>query len=141
MPAHIVRVPVRFGDCDPAGIAYFPSILHLLHGAFEVFWEEGVGIPYPVLMGQRRRGFPTARLETDFREPLRYGDLLEVALTVEHVGTTSAIFLYRVARVSGGGVAVTSRAVTVCVDMDTLRPVPVPDDVRSALKRFQSVPS
>lgn len=136
MPAHRVRVPIRFGDCDPAGIAYFPSILHLLHGAFEAFWEEGVGIPYPRLMGERRRGFPTARLETDFRDPLRYGDLLEVAISVEKTGSTSTVFRYEVARGAGGPTAVVQRAVTVCVDMDTLRPVPVPDDLREAFARF-----
>ncbi len=137
MPPFTTAVPLRFGDCDPAGIAYYPSILHLQHTVFEAFWEEGVGFSYARLMGERRLGFPTRRLECDFREPLRYGDVLTVTVEVGGVGRTSAEFRYAIARPGGGAPAAGIVARTVCVDMDGLRPVPVPDDLREALRRFR----
>jgi 4-hydroxybenzoyl-CoA thioesterase len=35
MPALQTRRPLRFGDCDPSGIAYFPSYLDMLAGVLE----------------------------------------------------------------------------------------------------------
>ena len=37
--------PLRFGDCDPSGIAYFPSYLNILVGVLEEFFAE-IGAPW-----------------------------------------------------------------------------------------------
>ena len=34
--------PLRFGDCDPSGIAYYPSYLRILDGAIEDFSHRWV---------------------------------------------------------------------------------------------------
>ena len=46
---------LRFGDCDPSGIAYFPSYLNILNGVVEEFWAA-IGFPWPGLITVRKIG-------------------------------------------------------------------------------------
>ena len=48
------QILVRFGDLDPAGIAYYPNLVNFLHESFEDFFSGYVGRPYPEVF---REGF------------------------------------------------------------------------------------
>lgn len=126
---------VRFGDVDRAGIAYYPRIFHWYHVAFEEWFEREAGIPYRALVEDRRIGFPAVRLEGGFSAPLRFGDDAEVAVAVERVGRSSADFRYRARNRTTGRDAAGALVTVACVDMDTFRPVPIPDDLRAAFLR------
>ena len=132
----VTEVPVRFGDTDQAGIVYYPRLLHLLHIAFEELIAEVVGLPYAELMAKRNTGFPTVHMECEFTAPLRYGEVLAVATTVPEVGRTSARFEHVVTVDGDGDRRAWASIKRVAVDMRTLRPVPVPDDVRAAFARI-----
>ena len=43
MPFETTR-PLRFGDCDPSGIAYFPSYMHMLVGVTEDLFADLDGL-------------------------------------------------------------------------------------------------
>jgi hypothetical protein len=59
---------LNFGDCDPSGIAYFPSYLHILVGVLEEFFQE-LGAGWPGMIAERRIGVPTVRLDLTFKKP------------------------------------------------------------------------
>ena len=126
----------RFGDIDDAGIAYYPKLLHYFHCAMEDWWSEGIGTSYQQVMHVERYGLPAAQLNADFYEPIRYGDEPWVHLGVLRVGTTSVELAFWMTRDEGGPPACRMRVRTVGVDMDTLRPVPVPQKWRDAFARF-----
>lgn len=130
------RIPVRFGDIDQAGIAYYPTLFDHCHVAFEEFWERAIGIPYPKVLNKDRLGFPTVHLEADFVRPLRFGDSLSVEVTVLTLGRSSVVFRYR-ASVKGKR-AFEVRGTTVCVDMRTFRPRAVPARYRRLLERHRA---
>ncbi len=137
-------MPVRFGDIDQAGIAYYPTLIDHCHDAFEEFFEMGLGIPYPTTLLRDRLGFPMVHLEADFRRPLRFGDVLEMEVTVARIGRTSITFRYRAfvrrgRRPPGGEPAFEVRATTVCLDMRTFRPKPPPPRYRRMLERHLSL--
>ena len=44
MTAFRTQRPLRFGDCDPSGIAYFPAYFNLLVGVVEEFFAS-IGSP------------------------------------------------------------------------------------------------
>lgn len=123
---------VRFGDLDAAGIAYYPNLVNFLHEAFEDFFAGHVGRPYPEVY-RDGIGFPTVRVEMEFLSPVRYGDRVSVALTVERVGNSSVQIRY------AGSVedrpVFRARNVAVVVDMKTFRPTPLPAWLR---ERFQA---
>ena len=117
---------VRFGDIDHAGIAYYPNLYHYLHIAFEEFFEGHVGITYPDLLDKERIGFPTVRVATEFVEPIRYGDILSIRISVPRIGISSVEILFEAAKREGSPPCLVSRQTLVAVDMRTFRPVPIP---------------
>jgi 4-hydroxybenzoyl-CoA thioesterase len=117
------RILVRFGDLDAAGIAYYPNLVNFLHESFEDFFVGHVGRPYPEVYAEGL-GFPTVKLEVDFVSPVRYGDHVDMRLTVEKVGRSSVQMRYE-GSVSGREVF-RARNVAVVVDMKTFRPQPLP---------------
>ena len=80
---------IRFAHCDPAGIVFFPQYLVMLNGHLEDWFTEGLGVSYAELLGPRRVGTPTVRLECDFTAISRPGDEVVVGLQVKHLGRSS----------------------------------------------------
>ncbi len=138
--AHVVEVPVRFGHVDQAKIVYYPHLFHFGHVAMEQTFEEVLGVSYPDLLVRDRRGFPAVRIETDFLEVVPYGERLRIAVSVVKIGTTSVTWRFDATRASDGARAFRTTVVTVCVDMDTFRPTPVPASLRPALERLLDAP-
>jgi len=126
-----VSLPVRFADCDPAGIAYFPRLLALLDAAIEDWTAATLAVDRSVMHGARRLGLPTVRLETDFHAPARLGTTLEWEVCIDRVGQTS-VALVVVAR-HGNLAFLTARLVQVLTCLDTMRPKPWPADWRDRL--------
>ena len=130
------RIPVRFGDIDQAGIAYYPTLFDHCHAAFEEFWAKALKRPYHKVMLKERLGFPTVHLEADFQRPLKFGDLLTVEVTVARLGRSAVVFRYRAS--AKGRAAFSVLVTTVCVDMRTFRARPVPQAYRRLLTRHLS---
>lgn len=123
--------PLRFGDCDPSGIAYFPSYLHLLVGVTEEFFEA-LGFPWPALMTARGIALPTVRLDVTFSRPGRHGDMLEFVLGVRRIGTSSLDFAHQIS--IGGTLCWAAEQRVVATEIAAHRSCPWPDDIRSALE-------
>jgi 4-hydroxybenzoyl-CoA thioesterase len=125
---------VRFGDVDHAGIVYYPRFFHYVHVAFEELFGTA---SYRRLLDERRVGFPAVHVEFDFVRPLRYGDSLEVTITNEKVGRSSVTLRYDVVRTADGAACATAQVTVVAIDMETFRPTPVPDDLRSLFENLK----
>ncbi len=127
------RFRVRFGDIDPAGIVYYPTLVHYTHVALEDFFEQ-MGVDYSRLLRTEGIGLPTVHLEMDFLEPLRYGDHVEILSTVEHLGETSLRWRHELFRETGGELApepcAVARIVTVCVRLERMCKEPIPAALR-----------
>jgi 4-hydroxybenzoyl-CoA thioesterase len=103
--------PVRFADVDHAGIVYYPRFFHLFHVAFEELWRERMGArAYAELLDRDRVGFPAVRAECEFVAPLRFGDVVDVEVTIARLGAKSITFRYRIYR------AADERPRTLCAD-------------------------
>jgi 4-hydroxybenzoyl-CoA thioesterase len=128
---------ISFGDCDPSGLAYFPSYLNLLNGVVEAWWAS-LGLPWRDLIGKRRIGFPTAHIDVDFVAPGQMGDELVFALRVEKLGTKSLTLTHTVDR--GQTRLWRARQVVVATSLDTHGAVDWPADLRSAVTSFMETP-
>lgn len=125
---------VRFGHCDPAGIAYFPAYIDMLNGVVEDFWIA-LGHPWTDQLGRRKMGTPTAHLSCDFVRPSRQGDVLTFALTLERIGGSSLALAHTISR--GLETVWTCKQVLVAMHMTTGTATPWPDDIRAALAAFK----
>jgi 4-hydroxybenzoyl-CoA thioesterase len=127
------RITVRFGDCDPAGLVYYPVIFHYFHVAMEEFFAARCGgASYERLMRERRIGFPTVNVRAEFFAPMVYGDEIEIEVSVSRVGNSSATFEYAARRASDSLLCARSTQVQVAMSLDARRAVAVPEDLRRA---------
>ncbi len=130
----ITRRLVRFGDVDPAGIAYYPRINNFIHEAFEDLWEEYIGVRYYLLIQQHRVAFPMVHTEIDFKAPLRFGDRPVIKVTCFHIGNSSLgiRYLFDV----NGKICVDAKTMTTCINADELKSQPIPKKYREMLERI-----
>lgn len=124
------RITVRFGDCDPAGLVYYPVLFHYCHAAMEEFFAARCGVSYARLMAESRLGFPTVNARAEFTAPFVYGDAVEAEVFLSRVGHSSATFEYRLRRAGGSDVRASATLVQVAMNLDTRRPVEIPADLR-----------
>ena len=128
---------LRFSDCDPSGIAYFPAYLNLLNGVVEDFWGH-LGISLRELIKGRGIGTPTVQLECQFQRPALFGERLTFALRVVKLGRSSMHLAHEVTGTDG--VKWSARQVLVATSLTEHRPTPWPDDVRGSLcKQFPAL--
>lgn len=125
---------VRFADCDPAGIVFFPQYLVMLNTLVEQWFDEGLRIAYAQVIGARRTGLPTVRLEVDFTAISRHGETLTQALAVERLGRSSLAL--RAEFRGGDERRLRARQVLVCTSLETHRAQAIPDDMRSAMQPY-----
>jgi 4-hydroxybenzoyl-CoA thioesterase len=125
---------LRFGDCDPAGIAYFPSYFHFLNGVTEEWWGS-LGVPWRDMFERRRIGLPTVQLNTRFLAPGFMGDELTFALEITELGSRSLTLDYQVSR--DGTPLWQATQVVVATSIDTHKSIPWPDDMLAALRSFR----
>ncbi len=72
---------VEFADTDAAGVAHFSAFFRFMEEAEHAFYRS-LG-SYAYRQGEDRvEGMPRVSVSCEYRRPVRYGDVLEVHLTV-----------------------------------------------------------
>jgi 4-hydroxybenzoyl-CoA thioesterase len=125
---------IRFSDCDPAGIVFYPQYFVMLNGLVEDWVDDELGIGYRPLVVERRVGMPTVRLEADFRAISRMGDRVVLSLAVERLGGRSITLNLR-CEGAEGDIRINVRQVLVTTSLVTHRAIDIPPDLRSAIAR------
>jgi acyl-CoA thioester hydrolase len=127
----IHRLEVRFRDCDPMGHANNAVYLTYLEQARFSHWRSLWGFGTPQLP-PGRPGVILARVECDYKRPAKYGETLEIRLTIAELGRTSFHYEYEIVNAEGRTV-LTAKTVQVMYDYAAEKPVPIPDDIRALL--------
>ena len=134
MPAYETRLKVRFSQVDYAGIMFYPRFFENFHAVFEDMFTEHLGVPYTHVLRDRRLGFPTVSISTDFRRPFRFGEDMLLKLDVVKLGNTSITFRYRGFHEGAAEASVEARGTVVVLDLDTFETIAIPDDIREVLQ-------
>jgi 4-hydroxybenzoyl-CoA thioesterase len=124
---------IRFSDCDPAGIVFYPQYFVMFNGLVED-WVDAMGIGYRHLIAEQRIGLPTVRLEADFRAVSRFGDSVTLALEVERLGTRSLTLALQCVG-AGEELRMQMRQVLVTTSLETHRAIDVPAALREAIRQ------
>jgi 4-hydroxybenzoyl-CoA thioesterase len=95
-----VRVQVGWGDCDPAGIVFYPRFYAWMDMVSHVLARE-MGIPRESMIppGTDMLGFPVVGTQAQYLTPARMDDLLEVRTWVSRVGRSSLSLRHEIVRV------------------------------------------
>jgi 4-hydroxybenzoyl-CoA thioesterase len=127
---------IRFSDCDPAGMVFYPQYFVMLNALVEDWFTQALGVNYAHLLGQRRIGLPTVALQSEFRSPCRMGDVVELRLQLELMGSRSLTL--RVDCMHGPTCCVQIRQVLVSTSLSHDGAIEIPQDVREGVARWQS---
>ena len=128
-------VPVQFGDCDPAGIVFFPNFSRWMDAASLSFFMQCGVPPWRELVKTRGIvGTPLLEINTQFIRSVTYGETLEITTHVEEWRNKVFIQVHRVTR--GDELICKGRETRAFVkrdphDPDRLRAIAVPDDIRA----------
>jgi acyl-CoA thioester hydrolase len=117
---------VRFRDLDPMGHVNNAVFLTYLEQARVAFFAE-----MGAATGLEDMNMIVARVEIDFKAPVRLGQEVEVSVRASRFGTKSFDLEYDL-RVEGEVVAV-AKSVQVAYDYKRREPVPVPAEWREKL--------
>ena len=138
MTAYIHHRVVRFGDCDPAGIVYFPRFFDWFHQTMESWFDDHLHEPYHQFL--THHGLPAVHSECDWVVPCTMGERLALHLTVGHVGRSS-LRLDLAVHGPDGGLRATGHTRVVLMGTDPGAPdfrqsVPLPDAFREHIGPF-----
>ena len=124
MQQHKINIRVRYAETDQMGVVY--------HGNYALYFEMGrvewlrnKGVSYKEL---EKSGImlPVVSLSMNYRKPAVYDDELTVTTKLKYLGGVKIEFDYEITN-QQGDLLTTAHTVLVFVDMETKRPVAVPD--------------
>lgn len=129
---------IRFSDCDPAAIVFYPQYFIMFNGLVEEWFDDALGVGYRELIVDRRIGLPTVRLEADFRAVSRMSDPVVLSLEVERLGNRS-LTLNLSCLGADGTARMQVHQVLVTTSLEDHRAIDIPDDLRKAISQFMCV--
>ena len=88
-----LQVPVWFGDCDPAGIVFYPNILRWADAAFHGYLRPHGGHE-AICRKLGSIGIGVAESSARFRHPLRDGDALTIETQIAEWGRKTLTLLH-----------------------------------------------
>jgi len=91
---HPYKQMVSFGDCDPAGIAFYPNTFRWMDAAFHDFLRDFGGHDQ-ICEGLGAIGIGITNANASFRSPMRDGDTLNVRVTIGTPGQKSFEVSYK----------------------------------------------
>lgn len=124
---------IRFSECDPAGIVFYPQYFVLFNDLLEAWIDSLVPGGFAGYVGQRRYGLPTVRLEAEFKAISRMGDDVTLSLEVVRLGTRS-LTLALACTGQDGQLRMTVKQTVVTTSLDTHAAIDIPQELRRALE-------
>lgn len=125
---------VRLPETDAMGVVF--------HGSFFTYFDvarmdyvRNLGLIPRYLTGEGTNLI--VHTSADFRAPARFEDLLVVRTRISKLGRSSLTFELRVEQKHDGSLVAEGGSVHVMIDPKTRRPVPIPDDLRQAIRAFE----
>ncbi|CAN5459765.1 acyl-CoA thioesterase [soil metagenome] len=131
----VYEVKVMFGDCDPAGIVFFPNFLKWMDASsLNFFMQCGVPPWRELIKTTGIVGTPLLEINTKFRQPATYGETLQIHTSVEE--WRGKVFMHRHIVRRGDDLLCEGTEVRAFVihppgEPDRIKSIPVPEDIKA----------
>ncbi len=132
--AFVHRQVVQFVDTDMAGIVHFSNFFRYMEAAEDAFLKQ-VGVALVDLSGGKHVSLPRLSARCDYRSPARYGDVLDITVTVKELRDKTIRYSFHFS-IEGRLVAEGEVLAIYCEVTDQLRSVRIPDPMRQSLSGF-----
>jgi 4-hydroxybenzoyl-CoA thioesterase len=139
MFSNTTEIEVQFGDCDPAGIVYYPNYFRYCDDATAALFAAALKRPKRNWLADYAiAGIPMVDTGARFVAPSTFGDRLQIHSAISDLGRTSFGVLHTFSK--DGNIIVEANEKRVWVVRDAaggIRAAALPDDVRRALNGDQ----
>jgi 4-hydroxybenzoyl-CoA thioesterase len=131
----VYEVDVLFGDCDPAGIVFFPNFSKWMDASSLHFFMQCGVPPWRELVKTRGIiGTPLLEIHTKFIRPATYGERLQIETSVVEWG--DKVFTHQHSVRRDGTLLCEGRETRAfCIkhpdDPDRIKAIPVPPDIKA----------
>ncbi len=131
----VYEIKVQFGDCDPAGIVFFPNFSKWMDASSLHFFMECGVPPWRELLKTRGIvGTPLLEINTKFRQPATYGETLHIHTSI--VEWRAKVFIQKHVVMRGDVIlceGVETRAFVIHPPEapDRIKAIPVPEDIKA----------
>jgi len=142
MLSNIRKTRIEWGDCDPAGIVFYPRYFDMFDVSTTMMLERVLGMTkYEYLKAYDFAGHPLVESRARFRVPTRFGDEVEIESRLAECGRSSFKVEHRLTK--AGVLAVEGNETRVWVVRDAkaagrMRAEPIPADIVARLMHPQS---
>jgi len=124
-------VRVYYEDTDAGGIVFYANYLKFFERA-RTEWLRALGVQQQALLDANNTAFVVKNVTLDYHAAARLDDELTIRTSVEKLGRASVQFLQQA---WCGDTLLNTASVTVCcVDIETMRPRPMPDHVAAKMR-------
>ena len=126
------KLRIEWGDCDPAGIVYFPRYFEMFDVCTNLMMEAAGFPKNETLKRFNVTGWSLIDVGAKFNQPSTYGDVVEIESRVSEWGRSSFKIEHRLMRGEKVAIEAYEKRVWVGKDPenpDRLRSVPIPDEV------------
>ena len=132
MFAHRREVQIRWGDCDPANIVYYPRYFEMFDDSTSIMFEAAGFSRQHLVHKYGLVGIPLVDTRAKFYIPVTYGDWMIIESRIESFKRSSFEVTHRVLK--GGAVAIEAFETRVLVgrhpdDPDRLKSAPMPEEI------------
>jgi acyl-CoA thioester hydrolase len=122
---------VWFSDTDAQGVVYYGRYLPYFDHARTEYHRH---------LGQLAidgAEFVMRASSVEYHAPARFDDLIEAFVRISRIGRTSVTYECIAYRLPEAALMVTARQTVVLVDLDSRRPVPIPESLRAPIRAFE----
>jgi 4-hydroxybenzoyl-CoA thioesterase len=131
------NVMIEWGDCDPAGIVFYPRYFAMFDASTAALFSAALGCTkYEMLQRYSIAGIPMVDTGARFLVPSKFGDQIIIESAISRFGKSSFDVTHRVMRGSALAIEAQEKRVWVAHDPDNfeqLRGVAIPQAVIEAL--------
>ncbi len=125
---------VWFSDTDAQGIVYYGRYLPYFDHARTEYHRHLLQTPFKQAAGD----LVMRALNVEYHAPARFDDLIEAFVRVKRIGRTSITYECAAYRLPDDVLMVTAELTVVLVELAERRPIPIPAEVREAVRAFES---
>ncbi|MBP9854673.1 MAG: acyl-CoA thioesterase [Candidatus Omnitrophica bacterium] len=128
------QTKIKLHETDAAGLLFFSNQFKLIHDAYESLLES-IGFGFAELLRHQSYFLPIVHAESDYKAPLFVGDIINITVSVDNIGTTSFTFTYTITNNKNILVG-TAKTVHVTIDKAKQMKIPLPSDMRRKIQEL-----
>ena len=136
MPSFKTTYRISWVDTDAAQVVHFSNYFRFFERAEEEMYQQ-LGFTFNDIVKKYDFWFPRVEALCRFKAPSKYGDVLEILLTVEEIGDKAVKYNFNMVNQASGQLVVEGYVVVVVADKKLGKAVNIPKELVEKLAVYK----